>query len=331
MKMSERSVDWASAFEAVKRASSILVVTHIRPDGDAIGSALGVYHVLQTMGKAVHVVVDEGVPDYLRFLPAADVIAGSLDSGEWDLMISTDASDFERTGSAGVYGKAHSRELIVLDHHVTNTYFGDYHIVVPSAVSSTEIVFDWWQQMGVAISRDTATALLTGLVTDTLGFRTSSVTARTLEIAQVLLTCGASLTEVTARTLDSRAYKELELWKRVLPSADLQGQVIEAVIRQADLNAAGLDSSVDTGLVGFLNQVNEARIAVVFKEESQTVVRISMRSKRGYDVARVAFELGGGGHKQAAGATFYGTVEQAREHILPLLASAAAQGNLQIE
>lgn len=329
--MSERSVDWMSAFEAVSKAGSILIVTHIRPDGDAIGSALGVYHVLKDMGKTLHVVVDEGVPDYLRFLPGAEVIAGSLDAGDWDLMISTDASDFERTGNAGVYGRAHSRELIVLDHHVTNTYFGDYHMVVPAAVSSTEIVFDWWQHVGVAISRDTATALLTGLVTDTLGFRTSSVTARTLEIAQALLTCGASLTEVTARTLDSRSYRELELWKRVLPSTDLQEQVIEAVIRQADLVAAGLDSSVDTGLVGFLNQVNEARIAVVFKEESETVVRISMRSKRGYDVASVAFELGGGGHKQAAGATFYGTVQQARERVLPMLAAAAARGSLQIE
>src|SRR5690606_29021244 len=113
--------NWNEATQAVDAANTILVVTHLKPDGDAIGSLLGLTNMLRERGKTVTAVVDDGVPDFLRYVPGADTVLPELTTGEWDVMISTDASDEERTGRAGIYGRAHSRIVINLDHHPTNT------------------------------------------------------------------------------------------------------------------------------------------------------------------------------------------------------------------
>jgi phosphoesterase RecJ-like protein len=320
------SLDWVGATAAVQAAQKILIVTHIGPDGDAIGSLLGLTNALRQMGRHVTCAVDGGVPGFMEFLHGASTVKGELKSGEWDLMISVDASDEERTGLVGAYGRAHSRQVINLDHHATNTMFGSMCLVMPEAVSATEVIFHWLNHMGHPIKLEVAVPLLTGLVTDTLGFRTSNVTADTLGIATRLMAAGASLSEITARTLDSKPYRMIELWKLALPSTTLHGEVIEAVISQADLRSAGLDEVTDGGLVNLLVTANEARVAVVFKELADGRVEVSLRSKPGYDVSQVAFSVGGGGHKQASGATIDGPLEAARARILPLLQGAAAAG-----
>lgn len=323
---------WAEASAVVEAAQTILIVTHVRPDGDAIGSALGLARALRDLGKSVTVANDDLVPDYLQWLLAEDE-AGFVQEldGSFDLMISTDSSDEERTGQVGVYGREHSERVVNLDHHVTNTGFGDVHLVVATAVSATEIVVDWLDHLGIAWTKDIATPLLTGLVTDTLGFRTSNVSTRTLSVAQKLMQAGSSLSEVTARALEHRAYQDVALWKRALPSVQLHGEVVEATVKLADLEAAGIDEPTDGGLVGFLRGINEAMIAIVFKEESAEEVKISMRAKPGYDVASVALSLGGGGHAQAAGATVAGSIDDVRAQVLPLLQQAVAEGQLKIE
>lgn len=323
--------EWQKATEAIQNAQSILVVTHISPDGDAIGSALGLANALKQMGKQVTVADDDAVPDFLQFLPGADAFVQLLNEGTtWDVMISADSSDEERTGATGACGRANSKVVINLDHHVTNTYFGDIHLVVPPAVSATEIIFDWCNYIGIGWNYDIAMPLLTGLVTDTLGFRISSVTARTLEVAQALMSHGASLSEAMSRTLESRSWKEVVLWKRVLPRAVLHGKVVEAIVTKADIEATGLTDMGDAGLVSFLRTINEVVISVVFKQMSDSEIVLSFRSKPGYDVAEVAFALGGGGHKQASGATVYGTLEEVRAKVLPMLQAVVAKGNLEL-
>ena len=318
--------DWAAATAAVNAATSILIVTHVSPDGDAIGSLLGLGNALRERGKSVDCAVDGGVPGSLGFLPGANMVVGELKNGQWDLLISVDASDEERTGAVGAYGRAHSPQAINLDHHPTNTYFGDIFLVMPHTVSATEVIFHWLGYMAQAVSLDVAVPLLTGLATDTLGFRTNNVTAETLRIATQLIEAGASLPEIMARTLESKPYRMIELWKYALPTVNLQDRVIEAVVSQANLKQVGLDEVTDGGLVSLLNNANEARVAVVFKELSDGRVEISLRSKTGYDVSQVALSVGGGGHKQASGATIDGPLDAARERILPMLRQVAANG-----
>jgi bifunctional oligoribonuclease and PAP phosphatase NrnA len=326
--MSHKLPQWEEAAAAIRAANTILVVTHIRPDGDAIGSALGLANTLTQMGKTVTVADDDGVPEFLAWLPHADSVVKSV-SGEWDLLISTDASDEVRTGIVGEIGRSHSKQVINLDHHETNTYFGDIHLVAPTAASATEIVYGLWNIMGIRLDYEIAQPLLVGLVTDTLGFRTTATTAQTLGVAQKLLEAGASLTEATQRSLDLMTTNELLLWKRVLPTVEVYGEVVEAVIRQDDIAALGIEGFSTGGIVGFLRQIQEIRIAVVFLEEPDGI-KVSMRAKPGYDVARVALALGGGGHKQASGVTLNMSLEEARAKLLPMLSEAAAKGKLQL-
>jgi phosphoesterase RecJ-like protein len=316
--------DWASASAALSGAARLLMVTHVDPDGDAIGSLLGLGHALRARGKQVDLAVDHGVPSYLKFLPGSETVLEKLEAGEWDVMISLDSSDEERTGDCGIYGRAHSPLVINVDHHPSNTLFGSIHLVIAEAASTTEIITDWLAQMGQTLTPEIATPLLAGLVTDTLGFRTSNVKARTLEVAGVLMGTGAPLYDIIQRTLNNKDYRDIQLWQRVLPGVMMEGGLIWGAVRFADIRAAHLDDPTDSGLVGYLIATEEAKVAVVFKERADGRVDVSMRSKPGYDVSEVAVALGGGGHKQAAGASLDGDMEAAQAHVLPLLRAVAA-------
>lgn len=323
-------IEWDKAAAAVDAAERILLVTHLHPDGDAIGSLLGLRNALVERGKTPDAVVDGGVPPYLRFVPGSDQVRSTLVEGEWDLMISLDSSDEERTGAAGVYGRAHSKVVMNIDHHPTNTMFGSIYLVQPEAVSTTEVLYGWFEHIGLAISKDVALPLLVGLVTDTNAFRTSNVNARTLHLAQVFMESGASLTEVTARTVSSTPYNTVELWRSALQTVALEDGVISATITQDSLKQLKLVEPTDAGLIGFMISTDESRVAVVFKELADGRVELSFRSKPGFDVSQVALSLGGGGHKQASGATIAGPIEAARALVLPLLREVVRQGALVI-
>lgn len=327
--MTESRLQWVEATQLVQDAKRILIVTHVHPDGDAIGSMMGLANALRQMGKHVDVSVDDGVPKSLSFIPGSDTIYAKLTSGKWDLMISVDSSDEERTGQVGSYGRHHCKNVINLDHHITNIFFGDVYLVMVDAVSATEVVFKWLEYMNLLpLNRDIALPLLTGLVTDTMGFRTSNVKAETLGIAQKLMDFGASITEVTARTLDSKSYQALQLWGKAFQSMQLDDQIVSVNITLQDLADIGVKDVSDSGLVGLLNQINEAMVAVIFTEVHDEKVKVSLRSKRGYDVGSVAMALGGGGHKQASGATISGTMDSVREKVMPLLRQAVREGEL---
>lgn len=320
-------VQWEDAAHAIETAQSILIVTHVNPDGDAIGSSLGLANALRERGKKVDVAVDGGVPEFLSYIPGAQTVQSSLESGAWDVMLSLDASDAPRTGDVGAFGRAHSAKVINVDHHETNDLFGDIFLVVPEVASTAEIIFDWLTRIGHPISRETAISLLTGLVTDTRGFRTSNTKPSTLNAAQRLMDAGAPLSEISIRTLESRPFSTIELWRHALQSLELKKWVASAAITQENLKQAQIADLTDGGLVGLLISANQVMIAIVFKEKSDGRVEISMRSKPGFDVAQVAVSLGGGGHKQAAGATIDGPLDAAKARVLPMLDAAVKAGD----
>ncbi len=317
-----------SVLEALQGAQKIVVVTHVQPDGDAIGTSLGLAHALRGMGKQVDVAVDRGVPEYLRFLPGWEQVHAELSTGEWDVLISADSSDVERTGECGRYARAHSKFEINLDHHATNTQFGDIQIVVPEAVSASEVAYDMLTASGIPISPDTAKSLLTGLVTDTMGFRTSNVSPRTLQIAQDLMKHGASLTEITSRSLDTRSYDSLLVWREALTHLALDDGVIYTLVPFDVFRRLRIDPALDLSLSSFLVTVSEAMVSATFKELHDGRVELSLRSKLGFDVSQVAYKLGGGGHVQASGATIDGPLDDAVNRVLPLLKDVVRAGKL---
>ncbi len=318
------NVEFDKATALVNEAKSILIVTHYNPDGDAIGSMLGLANALRARGKSVDVAVDDGVPSYLQFMPGADGVYPKLTVGQWDLMISSDAGDEARSGAVGAYGRANCKAVINLDHHITNSLFGDVHLVMPEAVSATEIVFHWLNHMGTPpTDLQVAEPLLTGLITDTMGFRTSHVKPETLGVAQELLKSGASMPLIMQRTLESKPFADITLWAQALRSVHLEDGVVSVNITQQDVAAIKADDATDSGLVNLLNQVKEANVAVIFIERPENQIKLSMRSKPGYDVGAIAKTLGGGGHAQAAGATIEGALGVVRERVMPMLKQAA--------
>lgn len=325
------TLNWTSANTLLHDAQRIVIVTHVAPDGDAIGTLLGLTHVLRAAGKSVDAAVDGGVPAYLGFLPGIDTVHKSLPEAQWDLYISVDASDEARTGDSGAYARAHSNASINLDHHATNTGFGDVQVVMSTAVSAAEVAFDWITALGLTPTQESAQCLLCGMVTDTLGFRTSNVTPRTLEIAQRLMQLGASLTLITSLTLDTRDFNSLLVWREALDGLALDGGVIYTTVPFSVFSRLGVDPTTELNLSGFMVKVNEAMVSAVFKERHDGRIEMSFRAKLGFNVGSLALELGGGGHVQASGATIDGPLAQAVTRVVPLLKQAVASGTLVIQ
>lgn len=324
--MTIRAPEWDKATAAIQEAKTVLVIPHKRPDGDAIGSALGIANMLWSMGKKVTVADDDVVPDPFLFLDGSDKFVKRLTYGNWDVLITTDCSDEARTGEVGAFGFKRSQTVINLDHHLTNTGFGHIHLVQPDASSAAEVVYNWLVEAKIELNESIAKPLLTGIVTDTIGFRIPSVTPQTLQAAQNLMAAGASLADITARTIDYMTQPEFNLWQIILPKVQRNGAIMDVAITQKDIEAAGLREMVDAGIVGFMRQVDGVEATIVWKVESENEVKVSMRSKPNVDVGTVAFELGGGGHAQASGVTITGTLEAAREVVLPMVQAAIEKG-----
>ncbi len=320
--------DWQATWELIKRADRTLIVSHEQPDGDAIGSILGLGLAMREAGKFVELAVDGGLPSQYSFLSGSETIGKPPSSGDWDLLITLDCSDERRSGASGIYGREHSQSTLNIDHHVTNLGYAQQQLLMPEAVSTTEIIYRFLLAVGIPISDQVAQALLTGIITDTLGFRTDNVVTETLAIAQDLMGYGASLNTIMQNTLNQRPFSSLQLWQRVLKHVQLKRRLIWASIPCSDWQVAGVTPGSDGGLVGLLRQIKEASIAAVFIETKPNETEISLRCDFGYDVSALARTLGGGGHQQASGATIQASLDRAIEQVLPMLQDAADRGPL---
>jgi len=305
------------AWELIAKVDRILVVTHIAPDGDAIGSLLALGQILRQLGKTdVTLSCDDGVPDKLAFLPGATAVVTSV-SDSFDLVIVVDCSDEGRGGSVFRAAVAGRPLVINIDHHITNTGFGDVNIVQPDTAATTEILFLLAAAWGVTLDKDTAQCLLTGLVTDTLCFRTANATAGVMSIATDLMQAGADLSYITSRTVNRRSYDAICYWGTLLQSIDLDDGVV-SVCASANDHPVNGDASVVTLLI----TAKEADMAVSFVETENGQVEVSLRAKPGFDVAQIAYKLRGGGHSAAAGCTVDGSLDQVVDQVLAMMKKA---------
>jgi bifunctional oligoribonuclease and PAP phosphatase NrnA len=319
-------MDRDKAQALLDNAQQVIILTHISPDGDAIGTLLGLGHALRNLGKTVTLAVDEGVPRNLRFLPGADDVRAELNGVQADLVIAVDCGDESRMGNAGKSVRALGVPLIDIDHHRTNTYFGDANIVDPAAVAASECVLDWLAHMYLGITQDVAQCLLCGIVTDTMCFRTSNVTATTLGKAQRLMLAGGDLSFIVMNTVSRMPTDVIRLWANVLPTVQIEDHVIWVKVSIAARKSANIPDGGDTkdgGLVSVLLQADEAHVSCVMTEKEENKVELSFRSAPGFDVSKVATSLGGGGHVQASGATVTGTLDEVVARVIPLLKEAA--------
>jgi phosphoesterase RecJ-like protein len=312
--------------ERMQSALKIMILTHVRPDGDAIGSLLGLGMALQNAGKMVEMVSTDGLPANFRHLPGSPAVLTQPTGGS-DLVITVDCSELERTGRALESGV---QPDINIDHHVTNPGFAQLNLVDPTAVATAEIITEFLPDWGLSLSSEVAAALLTGMITDSLGFRTSNMTSKAMRLAAELMDAGADLPDLYMRGLVTRSFEAMRFWGSGLVKLERENGIVWVALSMADRQASGYPGRDDADLINALSAINGAEIAIIFVEQPNGCIKVSWRAHLGIDVTAVALKFGGGGHPSASGAELKGDLQTVQEQVLEetrkLLAPAEITG-----
>jgi bifunctional oligoribonuclease and PAP phosphatase NrnA len=304
-------------FQAAQR---VVIVSHVRPDGDAVGSVLGLGLALENAGKRVHMALADGTPRSFTFLKGSERIQRGVPEAELtaaDLVVTVDCSDLQRTGGL----LAWRAPDINIDHHVTNLGFAALNLVVPEQVATAAIIAEALPAWGLALDLPIAEALLTGLVTDTLGFRTSNMNPEALRLSADLMEYGADLPNLYMRSLVSKSYEAARYWGAGLNSLQREtlkgknGVLIWTTLSLEDREEARYPGNDDADLVNVLSSI-ESDVAVIFVEQKNGHVKVSWRARSGYDVSKIALKFNGGGHPAASGADIRGSLAAVRALVL---------------
>ena len=296
----------------IRTSQRVLVATHVRPDGDAIGSLLGLGLALRQAGKSVQMLSTDGVPVSYRHLPGSQDII-QRPEGEFDLTIVLDCSDQDRAGKN--FNGFNPPDLNV-DHHVTNLLFAKLNLVDTTAVATAEILAGNLGGWDLPMTPDVAAALLTGIITDTLGFRTSNMTPKVLRLAADLMEVGAALPDLYQRSLVERSFEAMRFWAAGLAKLEREGPIVWTTLSMADRQGTGYPGRDDADLINELSAITDAAVSIVFVEQPSGNIKVSWRAQPGIDVSAIALRFGGGGHPSAAGAEVEGTLDDVRQRII---------------
>lgn len=302
------------AVSILAEAQSLVLACHVGPDGDALGSMLGLGMAAKAAGKSV--VASFGtpfvIPESYRFLNTDLLVPPSQVPESPEVMVTFDAGSADRLGELGsVASKAGT--VVVIDHHVTNVGFGDINLVDVKAAATAEIVVALLERLGWPVDPDIAAALLTGLVTDTGRFQYSNTTPRTLEAAARMVEAGAHPEVIGQHVYEETPFGYLHAAGAVLSRAqlDVDRRFVWSVLTIEDLKESGIRATDTDPLIDVIRTAVESDVALLVKEVDDGKVKGSLRSRGRVDVGAIAVELGGGGHHNAAGFTFPGSAEGA--------------------
>lgn len=302
----------------IRRRRRFLVTTHVRPDGDAIGSALAAYHVLRGLNKEAVVYLQDKIPDIYAFLPGASVVVrrlGAVDT--FDAVILLDCSDITRVGDeADKVGSIGT--VINIDHHLSNNGFAEYSLIDAGASSTGELLYRLIGELGVEITPDIAVNIYTAVVTDTGSFRYSSAGSAAFRLAAEMVDRGAEPHVVAERIYETAPRERIALLKSALNTLgfDYGGSVGSIVVTRAMLRKTKALSEHTEGLVDIVRSIEGVRVAVFYQEMEDGTVKVSLRSKGSTDVSRLAVRFGGGGHLNASACSIKGDVAEAKRQIL---------------
>lgn len=298
--------------QELQRANRILLVSHVRPDGDAVSSILGLGLALQDKGIEVQMVLADGVPAALRFLSGSEQVQkAALDP--YDLVIALDCADRERMGTVI------DEEVPVdinIDHHDTNTQFGRFNLVFADSVATCAALAEIFPALELSITQPIAEILLTGILTDSQGFRTLNTNAEALHISAELIELGANISELYDQALVHRTLEATRYWGAGLSRLQLENGIVWTSLSIEERKAVGYHGRDDADLINVLSAIDGNRVAVIFVEQDAKKVKVSWRGQAGEDVARIAAQFGGGGHTAAAGAMVVGSLEEVENKVI---------------
>jgi phosphoesterase RecJ-like protein len=312
--------------ERIAQAERVLLLTHINPDGDAIGSLLSMWHALRALGKQAIPLASSSLPSYTDWLPGighVSVYQSGQPLPEADLAILLDTASLMRVGR--IY-EEHAAALaalpaVIIDHHVTNDGAATLNLIRPAAASTCELLYALFQAMGLTVTPEMATCLMLGLTTDTQSFQTSATTGETLRSAAGLLELGADYMRVVHEVYFALPSSSATLIGMALAEMRREGSIAWTTVTQAMMRATGAEDEAADEVVRLMQRVAGVRALVMFKERYDGTTKISLRALPPIDVASLAKAWGGGGHSQASGATLLMSPEEAANEVLPRLRS----------
>ena len=305
--------------EIIKNAKKILIISHVNPDGDALGSTFALYKaILNRFKKHADVCTLTYVSPVYSFLPNFNLGKQSYDKSlVYDLVITADVADIDRIGDMKIlYDKAKVR--INIDHHKTNKKFGDYNYIKPDASSTGEILYEMFKNSDWAIDEETATCLYTAILTDTGGFRFDNTSENVLRICAELVKIGANPSEIFTKCYESKSKNFVLFQNHCINKAVFlnDDKIVYTTIYKRDFEDYKAKDDYTEGLTEQLRAIESTDIAFIVKEiEPNKICKVSMRSKV-YDVAQICLAFGGGGHSKAAGCTIKAGVEDTVKRIL---------------
>jgi len=314
-----QAIDLGSVVERLRSANSFLIATHAGPDGDALGSMFGLYHLLRGMGKEQIVCAcQDPVPKRYAWLPGVDrVVDESAITGPYDLVVITDVAQLERTGSiADCIGA--DQDVLVLDHHLDEAPGGTWHYVDPTYSSASEIIVALFEESGVELTLEAAECAYVGLATDTGGFRFSNTNPRAHTNAITLIEAGIDVGAISARVFDVISVPKSKLLCVVLDRLEISacGRFAHSTLTPEDMVSAGATGEDVDGLVNFTRNIEGVQVGVLFRGLQEDTVKVSMRSLGGFNSASLLKRFGGGGHAGAAGAELKMNLESAQRAIV---------------
>ena len=294
--------------EAIRRRQRFVIASHVRPDGDAVGSQMAMAHALKHLGKDVRVVSRDAAPPPLLVFPGVseiEIVDRVDDPG--DAVIVMESGDLLRTGVSGL-----ERGFVInIDHHVGNSMFGAINWFDVSAAACGEMVFDLVRELGVPLSHDIAVHLYVAILTDTGSFHHSNITPRTFEICRQCVEAGVNPSAVARSVFDSNNLGRLKLMGAILSRMhiDSSGRLATVSVDEELVTSCSGTYEDTEGLINLPLTVREIQAVVFFKQVGPDDWRVSMRSKGDVNINAVAKEFGGGGHKNASGCSASGSLE----------------------
>jgi len=295
------------------QAQRVLVVSHIRPDGDAVGSLLGLGLALEAAGKQVQMVLVDGVPSSFRHLDGSELIVKEP-AGEHDTFITVDCADFKRTGKIF---ENFGQPDINIDHHKTNEKFGKLNLIEAEEVATAAILTNHLPEWGFTITKPIAAALLTGIITDTLGFRTANTTPESLRQCATLMETGVDMPDLYMRSLVRKSFPAAKYWGAGLASMEHENGIVWGTLTLDDRKRSGYSGNDDADLINMISAIDGNKVGMIFVQQSDNHVKISWRAlEPGVDVSQVAKHFKGGGHAAAAGADIPGTLGEIQPLVL---------------
>jgi phosphoesterase RecJ-like protein len=282
----------------ILESDNIALISHLNPDGDALGSSLSVYNVIKSIGKNVKIVNMSDLPTYLDFLPNYDKVTKNLPQNI-DLMISFDCGSFDRLGI-----EKKPKFLINIDHHISNTNYGDINLV-EKAASTSQIVFNILTFNNVKIDTETAICIYTALVTDTGNFQYESVTSEVFRVASELVKYGVKPEFISKMLYERDRLSRLRFIAKALDTLELfcDGRVGVVQVTDELMKKTGAIKDDTDGLVNMVRKLSNVEVSIMLREEENSDIKVSLRSKNYVDVSEIALKYGGGGHIRASGAT----------------------------